>query len=88
MYEKHITTAATGQMYEKTASGKYYRIYEVENGRYIDPDKYVPYLEWGGTPEVVNVDPIDPIDTPHGLSTEDRLSALEQAVLELAEVVL
>jgi hypothetical protein len=60
MFEKHTTKTKTGQQYEKYSGGWYYRIYEIENGRYIDSTKYVPYLEWSGTPVVVNITPISP----------------------------
>ena len=36
MFEKHWVSTTD------------YMIYEVENGRYIDEKKYVPYLEWSG----------------------------------------
>ena len=57
-FEKHITTNSTGLMYEKGNSGKYYRIYEIENNRYIDPDNYNPFLNWDGTMGEISKDPI------------------------------
>jgi len=82
-FKKHITTIATGHIYEKPGSTGYYRIYEVENSRYIDADKYVAWLEWSGTPEEINVDPAPtPEPEPQLPTLEDRMDALEGAFLD------
>jgi len=80
MFEKHVTTNATGQIYEKKRTGGYYRIWEVNNGRYIDSDKYVPYIQWSGTLNSINVDPpIQDTPIPDPLPTlEDRIKAIEE----------
>ena len=85
MFQKHTTTAATGGMYEKKSGSIWYRIYDVGTSRHIDEDKYVPYLEWTGTMEVIDVTPQEPepvIPTP---SLEERTAALEDAVAALLE---
>jgi hypothetical protein len=79
MFEKHTTTLPTGQIYEAKSKTGYYRIFEVENGRYIDADKYVPYIQWKGTPVSVNMNPTI-IDTPVSdpvPTLEDRIKAIE-----------
>jgi len=58
MFQKHTTTQATGQIYEKKSESIWYRIWEIENSRYIDVDNYVPYLEWNGTPETIDMDTV------------------------------
>jgi len=86
MFQKHATTNATGQMYEKPGATGYYRIWELENGRYIDADKYAPWLEWNGTPEEINVDPAPTPEPDPQLPTEpERLTALEDALAALLE---
>lgn len=57
MFEKHITTDPTGDMYERSENGIFFRIYEVDNWRYIDPDKYIPFLEWDGELKEVDANP-------------------------------
>lgn len=63
MFQKHTTTLATGGVYERSDSPSgYYRIWEIANERYIDTINYVPWLNWVGTPSVVDVNPIAPPD--------------------------
>lgn len=81
MFQKHITTDPTGELYEYSGNGVYYRIYEVENGRYIDPDNYLPFIQWGGLPEEVVLERNQ--EQFSGLTIEDRLAAIEMALLEL-----
>jgi hypothetical protein len=84
MFEKHTTTAPTGDKYEKPGITGYYRIWETENFRYIDIDKYEPYLQWiaaENTPQVVDIDPV--ITPPSSeLTISERLDALESAFLD------
>ena len=84
MFEKHITTNQTYHIYEKAGATGYYRIYEVENGRYIDSEKYVPWIEWSGTPSEVNMDPEIVEPTPQPPTFEERLAAMEMALLEVS----
>lgn len=71
MFQKHTTTIKTGDLYERREKKTYYRIYEIDNGRYIDPGKYAPYLEWVGTPEEINCDPVE-------LSTDQKWEQVRQ----------
>jgi hypothetical protein len=86
MFQKHTTTTATNEQYEKTDGTVFYRIYEVENGRYINSDMYALYFDWiaaGNVPEVIDVTPvvIPPI-VDLNPSTEERLTAVEQYLVE------
>jgi len=81
MFQKHIYVVSNGDYKERNDGTNYYMIYDLANGRYIDPDHYVPYLEWGGTPGVVDVTPPEPVvDT--SLTIEQRMDALENSFLE------
>jgi len=84
MFEKHTTTLSTGGMYEKPGVTGYFRIWEIENGRYIDEDKYVPWLNWAGTPDEINIDPApspEPVST--GPTDHDLLIALATIVEDM-----
>lgn len=56
MFEKHTTLEPTNGMYEKKSKSGYYQIFEIENGRYIDVDHYLPYLEYEGKVPTIDKD--------------------------------
>jgi hypothetical protein len=70
MFKKHIYTKQTGELYEKIIpSGGFYQIWDVKYSKYINEDRYLPYLEWTGTLEEVNIDPAEP-------TTEEKWDAV------------
>lgn len=58
MFQKHINFSPTGDYRERTTDGINWCIWEVENGRMVDPDNYVPYLEYTEVLPVIDKTPV------------------------------